>query len=319
MVGCLFCSHSAGDSLQRFPEMTAETLKSAPNRAAPAGFAFLTIVSVGGGINWPVQKLILAEWPPMAARGSSGLVAAVVLAILAILLRQSLRVPAGAWVRILTSGFLNIGLWVILMGYGLTMMPASEAAIIAYTMPVWTVLLAWPILGERLTVRRVIAMVLAFAGIAVLLGGSSAQASLAKLPGYALALGSAITYALGTIFLKRFPIPMPAFASAAWQLGAGCLPVAMLGFVFERPDIAALTVIGWSALAYNAFFQQSLGFVCWLAALQRLPASVAAIGTLIVPVIGVLASAYVLGEPLGPAQLTALALTVGGVLLAVRS
>jgi drug/metabolite transporter (DMT)-like permease len=286
MVGCLFCGHSAGDSLQRFPQMTAETLKSAPNRAAPAGFVFLAIVSVGGGINWPVQKLILAEWPPMAARGSSGLVAAFVLAILAIVLRQSLNVPSGAWVRIVTSGFLNIGLWVVLMGYGLTMMPASEAAIIAYTMPVWTVLLAWPILGERLTVRRIIAMALAFAGIAVLLGGSSAQASMEKLPGYALALGSAVTYALGTIFLKRFP---------------------------------ALTVIGWGALAYNAFFQQSLGFVCWLAALHRLPASVAAIGTLIVPVIGVMASAYVLGEPLGPAQLTALALTVGGVVLAVRS
>ena len=76
--------------------------------------------------------------------------------------------------------------------------------------------------------------------------------------------------------------------------------------MFERPDIAALTVIGWGALAYNTFIQQSLGFVCWLAALHRLPASVAAIGTLFVPIVGVLASAYVLGEPLGPAQIAAL-------------
>jgi drug/metabolite transporter (DMT)-like permease len=299
--------------------MNAETSKSGPSRAAPTGFIFLGLVSLGGGINWPVQKLLIGEWPPMAARGLSGLAAALVLALLALALRQALRVPAGAWLRILVSAFLNIAVWVIMMGYALTILPASEAAILAYTMPVWTVLLAWPILGERLTLKRVLAMIMAFAGIVALFGGATPAANMAKLPAYALALASAVAYALGTIYLKRFPIPMRPLPSASWQLGAGCLPVAILGLVFERPDIAALTVVGWSALAYNAFLQQSLGFACWLAALHRLPASVAAIGTLFVPVIGVLASAYALGEPLGAAQLAALGLTVGGVLLAVRS
>ncbi|RYE70916.1 MAG: EamA family transporter, partial [Oxalobacteraceae bacterium] len=66
-----------------------------------------------------------------------------------------------------------------------------------------------------------------------------------------------------------------------------------------------------------AIVQQCIGFACWLAALARLPASVAAISTMIVPVIGVLASAYALGEPLGMAQILALLLTVGSVALAV--
>jgi drug/metabolite transporter (DMT)-like permease len=299
--------------------MTADLSKSAPHRVAPTGFIFLGIVSVGGGINWPVQKLLLAEWPPMAARGLSGLVGALVLVLIALAFRQSMRVPRGVWPRIIASGFLNITTWVIMMGYALTVLPASEAAILAYTMPVWTVLLAWPILGERLTLMRVGAMAMAIAGIVVLLGGSPPEASAAKLPSFVLALASAFTYALGTVFLKRFPIAMPPLASASWQLGTGCLPVAVLGLVLERPDIAALTVIGWGALAYNAFIQQSLGFFCWLAALHRLPASVAAIGTLFVPIVGVLASAYALGEPLGPAQIAALGLTVGGVILAVRS
>jgi drug/metabolite transporter (DMT)-like permease len=307
------------DSLQRLPQMTADISKSAPQRVAPTGFIFLGIVTLGGGINWPVQKLLLAEWPPMAARGFSGLAGAIVLVLIAVAFRQSMRVPRNVWPRIIGSGFLNITLWVIMMGYALTILPASEAAILAYTMPVWTVLLAWPVLGERLTLMRVGAMVMALTGIAVLAGASPPEASAAKLPAYALALASAVAYALGTIFLKRYPIAMPPLASASWQLAAGCLPVAILGLVFERPDIAALTVIGWGALAYNAFIQQSLGFVCWLAALHRLPASVAAIGTLFVPIVGVLASAYVLGEPLGAPQIAALALTVGGVILAVRS
>lgn len=299
--------------------MTAVQNKSAPSRAAPTGFIFLGIVSLGAGINWPVQKLLLAEWPPMAARGLSGLVGAAVLAVIALAVRQSMRLPQGMGLRVIGSAFLNITSWVIMMGYALTILPASEAAIIAYTMPVWTALLAWPVLGERLTVLRVVAMAMAFAGIVALLGGSPPQASAGKLPGYALALATAFTYALGTVFLKRFPIAMPAIASASWQLAAGCLPVAVLGLVIERPDIALLTVVGWSALAYNAIIQQSLGFVCWLAALSRLPASVAAIGTLLVPVIGVLASAWALGEPLGAAQIAALAFTLGSVILAARA
>jgi drug/metabolite transporter (DMT)-like permease len=299
--------------------MTAETHKSAPQTIAPTGFIFIGIMSLGAGINWPVQKLLLAEWPPMSARGLTGFTGALVLALIALAFRQGMRVPHGMWPRLIVSALLNITSWVIMMGFALTILPASEAAILSYTSPLWTVLLAWPLLGERPTVVRIIALVVAFAGIVALLGGNTPEASLAKLPGYLLALATAVTYALGTIFLKRFPTPMPPVASASWQLGLGCLPVVTLGFLFERPDVAALTIVGWSALAYTIIIQQCVGFVCWLAALQRLPASVAAIGTMLVPIIGVLAAATALGEPLGPAQIAALAFTVGSVALAVRS
>ena len=300
-------------------DMTKSASKSAPNRIVPSGFIFLGIMTLGAGINWPVQKVLLSEWPPLSARGWSGLAGAFVLAALALATRQILRVPSALWPRLMISAFLNITTWVVMMGFALTILPASEAAIIAYTMPVWTTLLAWPILGERLTLMRVIALAMAFAGIVTLLGGNTPEASAEKLPGILLALATAVTYALGTIFLKRFPIAMPPVASASWQLGLGCLPVALLGLAFERPDIAALTIVGWSALAYNTTIQQCVGFVCWLAALQRLPASVAAIGTMFVPIIGVLASAWALGEPLGPSQIAALVFTVGSVILAVRS
>ncbi len=299
--------------------MTAQISRSEPARIAPAGLVFLGIMTLGAGINWPVQKILLGEWPPLSARGLSGLAGACLLGVLAIATRQSLRVPEGQWLRICISAFLNITSWVVMMGFALTILPASEAAILAYTMPVWTAVLAWPVLGERLTPLRVVAMIMAFAGIVVLMGGSGVEASVAKLPGIVLALATALTYALGTIYLKRFPIAMPTMASASWQLGVGCLPVAVVGFAIERPDIAALSIVGWACLAYNAIVQQCIGYACWLAALQRMPASAAAIGTMFVPVIGVLVSAYVIGEPLGAAQIAALVLTVGSVALAVRS
>lgn len=299
--------------------MTAETIKSAPHAIAPTGFIFLGVMTIGSGINWPVQKILLAEWPPLSARGTCGLAAAFVLAAIAFAIGQRLQVPRAAWPRLIIASILNITTWVIMMGYALTILPAGEAAIIAYTSPMWTALLASPLLGERLTVRRMMAVVLAFVGIVALLGGSSFDANVAKLPGYVLALLTAITYAVGTIFLKRYPIALPPVASASWQLGIGCLPVAVVGLLLERPDIAVLTVMGWSAVVYNIIIQQSVGYVCWLAALHRLPASVAAIGTMFIPIVGVLTSAWALGEPLGAAQVAALVLTVGAVLLAVRA
>ena len=72
-------------------------------------------------------------------------------------------------------------------------------------------------------------------------------------------------------------------------------------------------------MAYMVFGQFCIAYVCWFAALERLPASVAAIGTMLVPVIGVLSAAFALGEPLGATKIAALALTVAGVALAARS
>jgi drug/metabolite transporter (DMT)-like permease len=91
------------------------------------------------------------------------------------------------------------------------------------------------------------------------------------------------------------------------------------GFIHDRPDPSALSSIGWTFIVYNIVVQQCAGYVCWLAALQRLPASVASITTMVVPVGGVLVAAAWLHEPLGAYQIAALICVVGSVALAVRS
>ncbi len=223
------------------------------------------------------------------------------------------------WLRLYLAAFLNITLWVVLMGFAMLWLSASEAVIIAYLMPVITTFLAWPLLGERITPLRVIALFIAFASLAALMGANGIDASWEKLPGVVMALITAVAYALGTILLKKWPLGLPPVSSAAWQLGLGCLPAAIYGFVHDHPDPAALSAVGWTFIAYNIVLQQCAGYVCWLAALQRLPASVAAITTMVVPVGGVLISAAWLHEPLGPYQITALICVVGSVALAVRS
>jgi probable blue pigment (indigoidine) exporter len=196
---------------------------------------------------------------------------------------------------------------------------ASEAAVIGISIPVWVACLAWPILGERLSLVRAVSLLVALAGIVVLIGGNGLEASLEKLPGLLFALAGAVCVALGTVLTKHFPLRMPPLSLAAWQIGIGCVPIAIVGLAVEHPQISALSVIGWASMIYMTLIQFCLCYVCWFAALERLPAATASIGTLMVPVVGVLAAAAMLHEPLGLREVTALAVTLGGVAMALRS
>lgn len=295
--------------------------KPTPARGAitPAGLMFLAITSVGWGFNWPVTKYLLSELPPLTMRGSCGVIGALLLALLALVSGQSLRVPRELWGRLVLAAFLNVACWMALMGLALLYLPASEAALIAYTMPIWASILAWPVLGERPNLLRVISLVMAFAGLAAIMGGNGLAASVTKLPGIIMALVGAFGFAIGTVLAKKLPLNLPPLSAAAWQIGIGCLPVAILGLLVESADIARVSHLGWILIFYSTVIQFCIAYVSWFAALARLPASVAAIGTMAVPVIGVVASAVALHEPLGIGQIAALVFTLAGVALATRS
>jgi drug/metabolite transporter (DMT)-like permease len=295
--------------------MTPQKPLTARAQITPAGLMFLAITSIGWGFNWPVTKYLLSELPPLTMRGSTGVVGAGLLALLAILSGQSLRVPREMWFRLVLAAILNVACWMTLMGLALLW----QAALIAYTMPVWASILAWPILGERPNLLRVISLVMAFAGLAAIMGGNGFAASSEKMPGIIMALGGAVGFAVGTVMAKKLPLALPPLSAAAWQIGIGCLPVAIVGLLVEKSDVAALSNPGWILLVYATVIQFCVAYVSWFAALARLPASVAAIGTMAVPVIGVVTAAVALHEPLGIGQIAALIFTLAGVVLATRS
>ena len=283
------------------------------------GLVVLGIASVGWGLNFPIMKYLLSEWPPLSSRGLCGIVGAAFLALIAQARRQTLRVPDGMWLRLLLVSTLSLGGWIAFMGLALLWLSASEAAVLGISIPVWVAFLAWPILGERLSLLRAVSLTVSLAGIAALLGGNGFDASVEKLPGILCALAGAVCTALGTVLTKHFPLAMPPLSLAAWQVGIGCLPIAIVGLVVEQPHLAALSSIGWASMIYMTAIPFCLSYVCWFAALERLPATTASIGTLLVPVVGVLAAAVMLHEPLGLREISALAVTLGGVAVAVRS
>ncbi len=281
------------------------------------GFLCLGVTAFGWALNWPLMKLLLQQWPPLFARGLAGVCASLVLAALALSRKESLAVPREAVPRLAFATFTNVFAW---MGFGTMAMKfvtVGEGALIAYTMPIWAMLFAWPFLHVRPTVRDIAALVLGFTGVAVLLSGSGIAFSAGKLFGIALALSCAILFALGNT-LNRKPLPMPPLVVVAWQVGLGCLAMLILGVVFEQPDYTAITPLGLGCFLYMTLMPMGICYVTWFETLRRLPPTSASTGMLLVPVIGVVSAALILGESLGFREVTAMVLTLGGVTLALQ-
>ena len=282
-----------------------------------AGFLLLAVTIIGWGLNWPAVKLLLLEWPPLFSRGVAGVAAAVLLAAIALSRGESLRVPRKHWLRLAFAAFTNVFAW---MGFGTVAMkylPISEAALLAYTMPIWTMLFAWPVLGERPTLRSLVALVLAFSGLAVLFSGQGFSFDQSKLMGVAMALGAAVLFAFGSV-TARTPIPLKPIALVAWQVGLGCLPMIVLGLMIEHPDLDALSPRGWALMAYMTLGPMAIAYLTWFAALSRLRPAAATTGSLGMPIVGVCAGALFLGDPFGLREIAALVLTLAGVALALR-
>jgi len=281
------------------------------------GFACLGITSVGWALNWPLIKLILEDWPPLFARGLAGVIAAILLGGIALGRRQSLAVPRGTWPRLLFASFTNVFAWMGFATMAMKLITVGECALIVYTMPIWAMLLAWPLSNSRPTMRGMLSVVLAMAGVALLLGGNGFDLDRDKLAGIVLSLASTVLFALGNV-LNREPPPMPPLVDVAWQVGLGCLVMLFLGVLFERPDYTALSPVGVASFAYMVVIPMGVCYLAWFETVRRLSSVTASTGILLVPALAVVAAAAILDEPLGIREVSAIALTLGGVALALR-
>lgn len=267
-------------------------------------------------MNWPVAKFLLTELPPFSMRAVCCLIAIVLAFALARLRGERLSVPSGQWRRLVLFATLNYGAFIILTTLALTRLRASEAVTITYTLPIWAAVIAWPVLGERLTAVAILALVLGLSGVALLVGVDASAVSVAKLPGVAMALGAAVLFGLGTVLCKKAPLALPPVTGVAWQVALSFVPVIVLAALTEQPDWSAVTPLGWAGVVFSATLPTTLAYLAWFRALRLVPAGMAATGVLLSPVVGVIGSAVLLGDPLGARQVIALAITLTGVGLA---
>jgi probable blue pigment (indigoidine) exporter len=292
-----------------------------PGRSARLqGLLLLLVTAVGWGVNWPVMRILLSELPPFSIRALSAIAGTCAAFAAARLAGERLRVPPGQWRTLLTSTVLNLGSFMVLSILAVQFLGASEAVIVVYTFPLWATVLAWPVLGERLTLLRVVALVLGLCGVFVLMahGAAGEPAGYRRLPGLICGLSAAVLFALGAVLTKRRPLVMPPITAVGWQVGITAIPLSLVSLT-ETPNWAAVDLQGWLGCLFLSTIPLVLCYITWFRALRLLPASTASIGTLLVPAVGVFTAALALGEPLGLRQLAALGLTVGGVALAALS
>ena len=286
-------------------------------RSRRIGLVCLGLTAIGWGLNWPIIKLILREWPPLSARGTAGLAAALGLAAVAAMRGERLTVPRHSLGRLSIAAALNVFAWMGFSTLAMVWLSVAEGALLVYTMPIWATLLAWPLRGARPTLRGIAALALGMAGVGMLLAGPGLALGAGKMPGVFLALGAAVLFALGTV-TGVSSIPLAPIALTAWQVGLGCAPMVLAGLVFENSRLGALSPAGWAGMAYMTVIAMGACYLGWFAAARRLPPAIASTGMLLVPLVGVISAAPIVGEPLGLREVLALALTLGGVGLVVR-
>ena len=255
----------------------------------------LVALTLGWGFNWPMIKLALSEIPVFSFRSACLLGGAAGLFAIAAYARLPLRVPPGQWGRLLLIASFNITLWNVCVAYGIGYMSSGRAAILAYTMPLWGIPLSAWLLHERITARRLTGLALGMGGMLLLLSEELAAVRAAPV-GTLLMVSGAVSWAIGTVLLKRFRIDLPVTSLTAWQLLLGGIPIYAAALAFDLPNLHALTLGPALALAYNVVVAFVFCHWAWYRIVTSVPVAVSSLSSLMTPVVGVFSGMLVLSE-----------------------
>lgn len=286
-----------------------------------SGVGFLLLITVWfcWGFSYPSTKLMLESIDVWTGRTIIMGVAGMMLLGLAALLGRSIRIPPNQWRDLAIAALCNMTIFQIGMTLGVHYFSAGRTVVIVYTMPLWAMLFAWPLLAEKPSILRLGALGLGLCGLAVLMSQDFVGMRDAAF-GALCTLVGAIAFGLGTVWMKRTSWQSDPTAIAGWQLILGTLPVLPFWWLWgAETDWSAVSGASWAGLLFNIIIANVLAYFAWFRVIAIFPASVSGLGTLAVPIVGVLASAAVLGEVVGWREITALGLIVAALGLNLRS
>ena len=289
-------------------KLAAKFISFKPQQLA---FMALLLLALLWGYNWVVMKIAVRDAPAFAFAALRNIFGALSIFLLMALRRQSLR-PQALWGSAL-FGLLQSGGSIGLCTWALVQGGAGKTAILTYTMAFWTLLFAWIFLGEQLRGRQWLGVGSALLGLVFILMPFNLTSGLMS---KVLAVLSGISWAAATIVLKKLTgrQPVELLSFTAWQMAFGSLPLLLASAIAHDPPIH------WSAsfiaaLAYNAVPASAIAWLLWLYALKHLTAGLAGLGGLIIPVVGLLAAAWQLGESPQPLEILGMVLILGALAL----
>jgi len=263
-------------------------------------FAALFILTLIWGYNWVVMKLAVQYASPFQFAALRTFLGAIMLFIVLFFTKRPLALkefPTMLALGLLqTCGFTGLLIWALVEG------GAGKTAVLSYTMPFWVMLFAWPMLGEKVQGWQWLAVAFALFGIVLIFDPLHIKSDTFSM---LLALFSGISWAISAIVSKKLHQRAPhldLLNITAWPTLLGSLPIIFIALTAPAPPIQwtntfVLTIV------YSIFLSGSLAWVLWLYALQRLPAGVASMTSMLAPVIGVISAWIQLGEQPGNVEL----------------
>ncbi len=280
------------------------------DRLTPLTLILVALVGILWGLNFPAVKYMLTAVPPLTLRAFGFTGGAVVLLIIVRALGHRLTPARGEAVPIIIAGLFVLFGFNILTALGQLFTEASRAAIIVYTMPAITAVLAAIFLKDRLTGRRILAVLIGLAGLAVL-ASKDLAALIASPLGPFLMLMAALSWSIGNVLVQGRQWSLSPLALTFWFFIVSLVLAWPLALWLEPPSarhVPPPPVI--AVFAFHVAGPMATCYLLWAVLLRRLPATVAAISILTAPTVGVLSSIVLLGEAASWQKMLALGLIV---------
>jgi drug/metabolite transporter (DMT)-like permease len=283
-----------------------------PRAGLATSLVLVAILGLTWGCNWPVLKIGVTELAPLTFRATTLPFSAIALLFIAKLSGESLRIPRSWWLRVALLALFNITGWNVFVVFGVQHLPAGRSSIIAYTLPIWSVLFSLWLLHEPLSGRKIVGLVAGIAGLAVLLGDEAINVQRAPI-GTLLILGAAVSWGFGTVLLRRWAPALPHTALTGWMMLLAWIPIGLSAPAVDPQWSSALASMSggaWFAVLYNIFMSGAIANWVWFRMARGSPVAVSSLSSLPVPVIGVVSGMLFLGERPGASEFVALALVL---------
>lgn len=279
-------------------------------RLTPLTLALVALVGILWGLNWPAVKFMLTEVPPLTLRAAGFTGGAVVLFVIVRGLGHRLTPQQAETLPMIAAGLFVLFGFNVLTVLGQLFTEASRAAIIAYTMPAMTAVLAAIFLHERLSAQRVLAVLIGLSGLGVLASVDVAALIAAPL-GPVLMLLAALSWAIGNVLVQGRQWSLTPLALTFWFFVLSLTlawPLALWLEPGNARHVPSLPIV--AVFAFHVAGPMATCYLLWAVLLRRLPATVAAISVLTAPTVGVISSILLLGELVSWQKVLALALIV---------
>jgi drug/metabolite transporter (DMT)-like permease len=247
------------------------------------------------GLNWPIMKLSLREMSPLYVRALTMTGGAVCLAIWYGFKGLRMKPSVSEWRDVILLGLPNVLGWHTLSILGVSQLASGRAAILGFTMPIWTVLLGVLLFKDKLTPRLCLAL-LAVAAAVGLLSWHELSSMAGKPLGVAFMLGAALCWAVGTLLMRHRHLTLSIQALTVWMMLLVSVTLWVMAFIMEPAPTWQYSPLLWGSVLWGIFMNYGISQIIWFGMAKNLPPATSAMSVMAVPMIGTLSATFIVGE-----------------------